>query len=265
MGNNYLRGTLPSEIGLLSNMEKLYLDVNKLEGQLPSEIGLMTSLVGKVGSIKTDLHFSSFLPSCFRPIRAQSSIFRIIISRVQFQRSSASSPPCVSGPRMISIHNSPLCTTYFPFPSETLKLENMRSLTGNIEYLCERSPPLKLILITVQSHSSGDDAGKIVCSCCVTTWRKGDFCFHRSCSREGGRRKHEIENWIWRVVSCMHNNSFLALRTSKRSIWIWRRKIFFRLRDRVASPAQLRGATTKSAGLIQRRYMRPKPAAQMVW
>ena len=37
-------GTIPTEIGLLSSLEKLYLNQNQLTGGVPSEIGLLLQL-----------------------------------------------------------------------------------------------------------------------------------------------------------------------------------------------------------------------------
>eukprot|EP00978_Attheya_sp_CCMP212_P001604 scaffold3281_cov55-Attheya_sp.AAC.1 len=43
--NNVLTGTIPTEIGTLSNLIKLSLNSNNLEGTIPSEIGQITTLV----------------------------------------------------------------------------------------------------------------------------------------------------------------------------------------------------------------------------
>jgi Leucine-rich repeat (LRR) protein/plastocyanin len=42
--SNSLRGTLPSELGMLTSLESLYLSSNSLRGTLPSELGMLTSL-----------------------------------------------------------------------------------------------------------------------------------------------------------------------------------------------------------------------------
>ncbi len=44
LNNNQLRGFIPSEIGNLSNLQWLYLDYNQLSGYIPSEIGNLTNL-----------------------------------------------------------------------------------------------------------------------------------------------------------------------------------------------------------------------------
>jgi len=41
---NTLRGSIPSELGLLTNLEDLYLYYNSLTGSIPSELGLLTNL-----------------------------------------------------------------------------------------------------------------------------------------------------------------------------------------------------------------------------
>jgi hypothetical protein len=45
MGSSGLTGTLPSELGLLTALTKLYLFDNALSGALPTELGLLTALV----------------------------------------------------------------------------------------------------------------------------------------------------------------------------------------------------------------------------
>ena len=42
--NNQLTGSIPSEIGKLTNLTHLYLDNNQLTGSIPSEIGNLTNL-----------------------------------------------------------------------------------------------------------------------------------------------------------------------------------------------------------------------------
>ena len=44
IGNNYLRGTIPSQLGLLKALETLLLDSNDLSGPLPSELGTLTKI-----------------------------------------------------------------------------------------------------------------------------------------------------------------------------------------------------------------------------
>jgi hypothetical protein len=46
IGNNKLSGSLPSEIGLLSTVESVYLYNNLITGQIPSEVGNMLSCEG---------------------------------------------------------------------------------------------------------------------------------------------------------------------------------------------------------------------------
>jgi len=41
---NTLRGSIPSELGLLTNLERLDLDDNSLTGSIPSELGLLNNL-----------------------------------------------------------------------------------------------------------------------------------------------------------------------------------------------------------------------------
>jgi Leucine-rich repeat (LRR) protein len=41
---NYLKGTIPTEIGALRNLQILRIGGNGLEGGIPSEIGLLTML-----------------------------------------------------------------------------------------------------------------------------------------------------------------------------------------------------------------------------
>jgi len=43
-GHNQLTGNIPSELGLLSNLQELHLEGNQLSGNIPSELGLLTSL-----------------------------------------------------------------------------------------------------------------------------------------------------------------------------------------------------------------------------
>ena len=42
--NNGLSGTIPTEVGLLTYMHKLFLSGNELSGTIPSELGYMTRL-----------------------------------------------------------------------------------------------------------------------------------------------------------------------------------------------------------------------------
>ena len=62
MGGSSLTGTLPSELGLLTALTKLYLVDNALSGVLPTELGLLTALVELIldgnsltGSLPTEL------------------------------------------------------------------------------------------------------------------------------------------------------------------------------------------------------------------
>ena len=43
--NNNLGGSLPPEVGLLTNLENLALNNNQIGGQIPSEVGLLTNLI----------------------------------------------------------------------------------------------------------------------------------------------------------------------------------------------------------------------------
>eukprot|EP00526_Cylindrotheca_closterium_P027429 CAMPEP_0113620744 /NCGR_PEP_ID=MMETSP0017_2-20120614/10578_1 /TAXON_ID=2856 /ORGANISM="Cylindrotheca closterium" /LENGTH=55 /DNA_ID=CAMNT_0000530429 /DNA_START=21 /DNA_END=184 /DNA_ORIENTATION=- /assembly_acc=CAM_ASM_000147 len=43
--NNQFSGSIPTEIGLLSNIEDLDLSGNNLTGSIPSEIALMPNLI----------------------------------------------------------------------------------------------------------------------------------------------------------------------------------------------------------------------------
>jgi len=44
LSENQLTGSIPSEIGNLTNLTKLYLSDNQLTGSIPSEIGNLTNL-----------------------------------------------------------------------------------------------------------------------------------------------------------------------------------------------------------------------------
>jgi len=44
LGSNQLTGSIPPEIGSLTNLTSLYLDDNQLTGEIPSEIGNLTNL-----------------------------------------------------------------------------------------------------------------------------------------------------------------------------------------------------------------------------
>ena len=46
LGQNDLNGTLPSEIGLMTELESLVLSGNGFFGALPSELGQLTRLLG---------------------------------------------------------------------------------------------------------------------------------------------------------------------------------------------------------------------------
>ena len=46
LGLNELTGSIPPEIGNLTNLRSLYLFVNQLTGSIPSEIGSLTNLTG---------------------------------------------------------------------------------------------------------------------------------------------------------------------------------------------------------------------------
>eukprot|EP00980_Cylindrotheca_fusiformis_P021655 scaffold8505_cov130-Cylindrotheca_fusiformis.AAC.21 len=41
---NSVTGEIPTELGLLSNLERLYVHLNKLEGNVPTELGQLTNL-----------------------------------------------------------------------------------------------------------------------------------------------------------------------------------------------------------------------------
>jgi hypothetical protein len=43
---NELNGTIPSELGLMTAMERLSMYENELNGTIPSELGLMTAMTG---------------------------------------------------------------------------------------------------------------------------------------------------------------------------------------------------------------------------
>ena len=43
-GENALTGSIPSEIGLLTNLKYSFLDNNDLSGEIPSEIGKLTGV-----------------------------------------------------------------------------------------------------------------------------------------------------------------------------------------------------------------------------
>jgi len=45
IGDNRLNGTLPSEIGLLTRLQKLDLGFNEIRGDIPSEIGQLSDLL----------------------------------------------------------------------------------------------------------------------------------------------------------------------------------------------------------------------------
>ena len=44
LSNNNLRGTIPAELGNLTNLQYLFLDNNQLSGEIPAELGSLTSL-----------------------------------------------------------------------------------------------------------------------------------------------------------------------------------------------------------------------------
>ena len=44
LGVNGLSGTIPSELGNLANLERLYLSINQLSGEIPSELGNLANL-----------------------------------------------------------------------------------------------------------------------------------------------------------------------------------------------------------------------------
>jgi len=46
MSSNQLSGSIPSELGGLTNLRYLFLDFNQLSGNIPSELGSLTNLEG---------------------------------------------------------------------------------------------------------------------------------------------------------------------------------------------------------------------------
>ena len=44
LSQNFLSGNVPSEIGLLTNVENLFLNSNSFSGKIPSELGRLTNL-----------------------------------------------------------------------------------------------------------------------------------------------------------------------------------------------------------------------------
>ena len=44
LGYNSLQGTIPTELGLLTSLQVLYVYDNSLQGTIPTEFGLLTSL-----------------------------------------------------------------------------------------------------------------------------------------------------------------------------------------------------------------------------
>ena len=46
LGSNQLTGSIPPEIGNLTNLEVLWLSDNQLTGSIPPEIGNLTNLIG---------------------------------------------------------------------------------------------------------------------------------------------------------------------------------------------------------------------------
>ena len=57
LANNQFTGTIPTEFGLLTNLERLALDRNQLSGLIPSELGGLSQL-GKYGHLRDSLHFN---------------------------------------------------------------------------------------------------------------------------------------------------------------------------------------------------------------
>ena len=45
LSNNNLDGTIPTEFGLLTSLQYLFVDGNDLEGMIPTEFGLLKSLI----------------------------------------------------------------------------------------------------------------------------------------------------------------------------------------------------------------------------
>ena len=43
--SNHLNGTIPTELGLLEDLEYLYLHSEQFDGEIPTELGLLTNLV----------------------------------------------------------------------------------------------------------------------------------------------------------------------------------------------------------------------------
>jgi hypothetical protein len=44
LGHNRLTGTIPSQIGLLSNIENIWIDHNEFDGKIPTTIGFLSGL-----------------------------------------------------------------------------------------------------------------------------------------------------------------------------------------------------------------------------
>ena len=71
--NNKLIGSIPSELGQLTNLEYLTLANNHLTGSIPAELGKLTNVVHRSGLMNTALTMTSEKECLCRNIRARAS------------------------------------------------------------------------------------------------------------------------------------------------------------------------------------------------
>lgn len=155
LSSNNLRGSLPWELFLLTNLQQVYLDFNRLEGTIPTRIGELSKLEIIV-ALSNDL--TGPLPTTFSSEMLQVDLRENALTGT-IPSSWATSMPHL---QVVSISTNLLTGT---IPSELGRIASLtnvsfwgNSLTGSVDFFCEGNE-----LEVLEA-----DCQEVECSCCTT-------------------------------------------------------------------------------------------------